>query len=378
LYIRYFEEDFGTMAENIMMTTSNGFEGYEIEEYLGLVSGESILGGNFIKGIAASVTNASEQEMSKVEKAKEDAVGKLLAKAKKRHANAVIGISSAYTTLEGGSFAAIVTGTAVRIKEVEKPAEKLARDLVVMNYYARLVPRPVKVELSEVDGEIMMRVLFFNYNKDDILAVRANVEFTNLYDERLVVKDVDFVFRKGNVTQIESEAVPAQISGNDLLLLKEARVIINKYATPRGIYACNDTPINVSMSAKRLESLKAKKGLDAVEKYQTDGMIWTCHCGHVNEAGTDECIVCGRKHDDIKITTTFNYEEMIDRMKEKEYVIEIKDVLMDYITQGQIDVKYRLQLLEIMESGLQYEKTRGNMKDTVIEKVEKVFEEEDQ
>ena len=31
-------------------------------------------------------------------------------------------------------------------------------------------------------------------------------------------------------------------------------------------------------------------------------------------------------------------------------------------------------LLEIMESGLQYEKTRGNMKETVIEKVEKVFE----
>ena len=39
-----------------------------------------------------------------------------------------------------------------------------------------------------------------------------------------------------------------------------------------------------------------------------------------------------------------------------------------------IDSEYRMELLEIMESGLQYEKTRGNMKDTVIEKVEKVFE----
>ena len=66
---------------------------------------------------------------------------------------------------------------------------------------------------------------------------------------------------------------------------------------------------------------------------------------------------------------------MIDKMREKEYVIEIKDVLMDYIKS--IDARYRLQLLEIMESGIQYEKTRGNMKDTVIEKVEKVFEEED-
>ena len=40
----------------------------------------------------------------------------------------------------------------------------------------------------------------------------------------------------------------------------------------------------------------------------------------------------------------------------------------------EIDSGMRLELLEIMESGLQYEKTRGNMKETVIEKVEKVFE----
>ena len=70
--------------------------------------------------------------------------------------------------------------------------------------------------------------------------------------------------------------------------------------------------------------------------------------------------------------TSFNYEEMIDKMKEKEYVVEIKDVLMQYIKE--IDSGMRLELLEIMESGLQYEKTRGNMKETVIEKVEKVFE----
>ncbi|MBR6172867.1 MAG: heavy metal-binding domain-containing protein [Eubacterium sp.] len=364
------------MADGIMLTTGNGFDGYEIKEYLGIVSGEAILGSNFIKGIAASVTNVSEQDMAKVEKAKEEAEGRLLRSAAAKKANAIIGIQSAYTTLEGGSFGAIVTGTAVIIEPVPKPPARLKKDLVVMNYYARLVPRPVKVMLEEIaPDDIQMKVLFFNYNKEDILAIRGNVEYTNLYDERLVVKDVDFAFRKGNVTQIESEPLSAQITANDVLLLKEARVIISKYATPRGVFACNDSPINVSMSVHRLEALKAKRGIDAVEKYQTDGMIWTCNCGHVNEAGTDECIVCGRKHDDIRITTSFNYEEMIDRMKEKEYVIEIKDVLMEYIKS--IDSKYRLQLLEIMESGLQYEKTRGNMKDTVIEKVEKVFEDDD-
>jgi len=59
-------------------------------------------------------------------------------------------------------------------------------------------------------------------------------------------------------------------------------------------------------------------------------------------------------------------------MKTKNNAIEIKDVLMEYIKE--IDSKYRMELLEIMESALQYEKTRGNMKATVIEKIERVFE----
>ena len=362
---------------DLMLTTGDSFEGYEIKEYLGIVAGEAILGSNFIKGLTASMTNMSEQDMAKVEKAREDAENRLIKAAKKKKADAILGVQAVYTTFEGGSFGAIITGTAVSLQEIPKIDNRISKDLVVMNYYERLVPRPVRVTLDGDRDDIRMKVLFFNYNKDDIQAIRANVELTNVYDERLVIKDVDFVFEKGNVSQIESGYVPAQISANDVMLLKEAKVIISKYATPRAIYACNDTPVNVSMSAHRLESLKAKRGIDAVEKYMTDGMIWTCNCGHVNEAGTDECIVCGRKHDDIKISTSFNYEEMIDKMREKEYVMEIKDVLMDYISQGAIDVKYRLQLLEIMESGLQYEKTRGNMKDTVIEKVEKVFEEED-
>ena len=103
-------------------------------------------------------------------------------------------------------------------------------------------------------------------------------------------------------------------------------------------------------------------------------MIWTCNCGHVNEAGSEECIVCGRKQIDIATKAAFDYEAMINEMRSKEYVIEIKDVLMGHLKE--IDTKYRIPLLEIMESGLQYERTRGNMKESVIEKVEKLFEED--
>ncbi|MBP3808333.1 MAG: heavy metal-binding domain-containing protein [Eubacterium sp.] len=361
------------MAENMMITTTSGFEGYGVTEYLGFVSSQAILGSNFISGIAANVADVARKDTAKLEQCREDAEQQLIKAAKRKGANAIIGMNMVYAPFEAGSFGIIVSGTAVKVTKHIIVSDELHKELFVTNYYNRLVPRPVKVVLDGDSNIINMKLVCYNYNHDDIKALRADVEFTNLYDERLVIKNVDFVFSENiNQSVIESDYVMSKIKSSDLQLLKDAKIILTKYATPRGVYACNDQPINVSLSSRRLETLKAKRGIDAVEKYKSDGMIWTCNCGHVNEAGAEECVVCGRKQKDIMTKATFNYEEMIDRMKEKDHVVEIKDVLMQYIKE--IDSGMRLELLEIMESGLQYEKTRGNMKETVIEKVEKVFE----
>ena len=222
---------------------------------------------------------------------------------------------------------------------------------VVSGYYNRLVPRPVRVWLRGSKNGVTISTDFFNYNKDDIRAIRADVELTNLYEERLLLKDLDFVFEKGNVSLIESKDMECKLPAKDILLLKDAKVRISKYVTSRGVFACNDQPIDVSMPLHRLSALKEKRGIDAVEKYRTDGMIWTCNCGYVNEAGADECLICGRKQEDMKSTSKFNPDEMLAKMQTKEYVIELKDVLMEYIKD--IDSEYRMELLEIMESGLQ-------------------------
>lgn len=361
---------------NVKMTSGFDFEGYEIEEYLGFVNAQTVLGSNFFKGIATGVTEMSDAESekltSKLEQTNEVALEKLQKMAEKKGANAVIGVSLDYTQFSNYSIGTIASGTAVRLVKADEGEPVITKELYVSNYYNRLVPRPVKVILTACGQEVKISTWYFNYNKDDIKAIRADVELTNLYEEKLLLKDLDFVFEKGNISQIESAAIACKLPAKDVLLIKDAKVTISKYVTSRGVYGCNDLPINVSMPLHRLIALKEKRGIDAVEKYRTDGMIWTCNCGNVNDAGTEECMMCGRKQDDMKSTSSFNPDEMIAKMQEKEYVLEIKDVLMEYIKE--IDSQDRLELLQIMESGMQYEKTRGNMKDTVIEKVEKVFE----
>ena len=361
---------------DVMMTSGSSFEGYEIVEYLGFVNVQTVLASNFFKGIAAGVTEMSDAESekltSKLEQANEVAIEKLMGVAKRRGADAVIGLALNYTEFANNSVGTIASGTAVKLKKKQETVIAVEKELYVSNYYNRLVPRPVKVKITGKGKEVSIAANFYNYNMDDIKAIRADVELTNLYEEKLLIKNLDFVFEKGNVTLIESKDIECKLPVKDILLLKDSKVTISKYVTSRGVYACNDLPINVSMPLHRLAALKEKRGIDAVEKYRTDGMIWTCNCGYVNEAGAEECVVCSRKQEDMKSTSKFNPDEMIAKMQTKEYVIEIKDVLMEYIKD--IDNQYRMELLEIMESGLQYEKTRGNMKDTVIEKVEKVFE----
>ena len=363
------------MAE-IMFTSGFDFEGYEIKEYLGFVSAQTVLASNILKGIATGVTEMSDAESekltSKLEQANDIAMEKIKKIAQNRKADAVIGLELNYTQFGNNSVGTVVSGTAVRLQKKVVEEHIISKELYVSNYYNRLVPRPVRITLTGNQKDVKISTSFYNYNMDDIKAIRADVELTNLYEEKLLLKNLDFVFERGNVTLIESNPIDCKLPAKDILLIKDSKVTISKYVTSRGVFACNDLPINVDMPLHRLAALKEKRGIDAVEKYKTDGMIWTCNCGYVNEAGSEECMVCSRKQEDMKSTSKFNPDEMIAKMQTKEYVIEIKDVLMEYIKD--IDSEYRMELLEIMESGLQYEKTRGNMKDTVIEKVEKVFE----
>lgn len=360
----------------IMLTSGSCFDGYEIESYLGFVSGHIVLGSRFFQELSSNLSEMTDQEKTaftnKLQNSSELALEKLCDTASKRGANAVIGVALNYTEFSSNSVGSVASGTAVVLKKVDNVDSKVTQDLFVTNYYKKLVPRPVKVKLVGEDGRVKVSTTFYNYNQDEIKAIRADIELTNFYDEKLVLQGVDFVFEKNNITVLEAEYVDCKLPEKDIKLIKDAKVYVKKYVTSRGVYVCNDTPLDVKLSKHSLEALKEKRGMDAVERYKSDGSTWMCNCGYVNAAGDEECVICGRKESELRSAYSFNYDEMIAKMQTKSSVVEIKDVLMEYIKE--IDSKFRMELLEIMESAIQYEKTRGNMKDTVLEKVEKVFE----
>ncbi|MDC8013711.1 heavy metal-binding domain-containing protein [Tahibacter soli] len=108
----------------MLLTTTPTIEGRRVVKYLGLVSGEAVLGANvfrdFFAGIRDIIGGRSGSYEKVLRKAKEAAAEDLSEAAEDLGANAVIGVDFDYETIqikEGGDMLMVtVTGTAVVIE----------------------------------------------------------------------------------------------------------------------------------------------------------------------------------------------------------------------------------------------------------------------
>ena len=105
----------------MITTTTSTIEGRPIQQYLGIVSAESIIGANIFKdlfaGIRDIVGGRSATYEKVIEEARTNAMNELVQKGQTIGANAIIGIDLDFETVgAGGSMLMVIaTGTAVRI-----------------------------------------------------------------------------------------------------------------------------------------------------------------------------------------------------------------------------------------------------------------------
>jgi len=104
----------------VLLTTTNTLETHTIKEYLGIVTGETIIGANIFKdffaGIRDIVGGRSGSYESVLREAKEIALKEMEEEAQKIGASAVIGIDLDYETVgsKGGMLMVTASGTAVK------------------------------------------------------------------------------------------------------------------------------------------------------------------------------------------------------------------------------------------------------------------------
>lgn len=112
-------------ADKYMMTTGYDFTGYRIKKYIGIVSGQVVLGTGFLSEFTASFSDffgvQSDKFAIKLEQAKNAALEKLVKKSDIKGGNAIIGVDFDYITFHGNMIGVVANGTSVVI---EKDADK--------------------------------------------------------------------------------------------------------------------------------------------------------------------------------------------------------------------------------------------------------------
>jgi uncharacterized protein YbjQ (UPF0145 family) len=105
----------------VIQTTTPGVDGRTVSEYLGVVTGEAILGANIVKDLFAGIrdivggrSGAYEEELRN---ARQIALSEMEAEATARGADAVVGIDLDYETVgnNGSMLMVSASGTAVRL-----------------------------------------------------------------------------------------------------------------------------------------------------------------------------------------------------------------------------------------------------------------------
>lgn len=115
------------LAESQFLTTGYDFSGYKIIKYIGVISGEVVLGTGFLSEFSASFSDLFGAESSafadKWETAKDAAIKKLTLKSAEKGGNAIIGIDFDYLTFASNMVGVVVNGTSVMIEKIENITE---------------------------------------------------------------------------------------------------------------------------------------------------------------------------------------------------------------------------------------------------------------
>ncbi|MFZ5900108.1 YbjQ family protein [Desulforudis sp. 1088] len=104
----------------MILTTTHEIQGRTIREYLGIVSGEAIMGANIIRDLMASITDViggrSGAYEQKLKQARELALAEMSEDAQRLGGDAVVGIDVDYEVLREGMLMVTASGTAVKLE----------------------------------------------------------------------------------------------------------------------------------------------------------------------------------------------------------------------------------------------------------------------
>ena len=362
---------------HMIVTTTNAVQGMEIKKYLGVVSGECVLGTGAFSEIFARASDILGEESiefrDKLKEATKNALSNMQMEASKINADAIVGVNIDINVNISNMFIVSAIGTAVLLKGNEtEPHEKKSKNVWITNYYSdipiRLETAIISVNLKNEKSAINLSGM--NYGTQKIQAIRADIDFITIFDDLICEKDLalDVINEdNGKITTPEHEL---KLHTNDFERIKAAKIHIK-------CYVIDGKSVNVEQSTyKEIETddIDAKK-----EKYGTgyfsdseefDG-LWKCICGHINP-NDSVCKICGRSFSKIS-SGVDRYAHLYELAAKKSNAIEIYELYREYLSNNPSnEMEPHLEKLKTLASN---ERLYGNRKKAALKYIEEnIFE----
>lgn len=288
----------------LMLTTGSNFEGYFVEEYLGIVSQEMVFKNSFVSSLTANLSDFLEsfsfQEhvvggaTSLIENAKKNILDSFCIKAKKMGANAVLGID--FECSFGAEIVRFsVNGTAIRVKKIEQLKNRpLQKKLPVINYTLdsnfRICNCFLSFDMQEGVAEIQLQLAVLKGEVPD--AVRAQIHLKSIWGDDIPLETLSFYGFTKNGTLYESNWQTICLPLNQYNDTVAAKCIVSNILCSDEMICLTSEYLDVELPVQQLEELRKLSYEYAICDAHNDENGWKCICGHHNTANSNICSFC--------------------------------------------------------------------------------------
>ena len=232
------------MNEKILMTTGFNFDGFSINKYIGVYSGECALGTGFFSSLGSDISDFlgtnSKSYTNKLKEAKEYALGELQEQIVRAGGNAIIGLSISYTMFSRDIIGVVANGTAVKIDAIgDKQSD--AKDIPILKYNKNTAFRPISLCGHSVQDQYALAVQLFHDSKEEISSILVDMKLITVFEKVYELKDVPFInfsFTKKN--RIMSDYTKVSFSCENIALLKNVFFVTIKYIQNDELFDISD------------------------------------------------------------------------------------------------------------------------------------------
>lgn len=226
------------MSEEILRTTGNNFDGYNVDKYIDVISEEVIFRNGFAKQIVASVKdyinsfNIFDTEIkgatSLIENGKKYVMERFTKKAKALGANAILGIQ--FESSFGVEVIRIaISGTAVRVSQT---AQKIIENRVRLPVKGTN-DTPFKcaaIICKTVENTYSISLDIYNPQKKNITGIKCDVVLHTSFHDITLIKNQTFIhFEEDLNNHFVSEQIICDLPKDLVKILNYANVVVKKY-----------------------------------------------------------------------------------------------------------------------------------------------------